>query len=102
MTLCVCFLVSVFHFFFTLSSSEDPPEPPALPLRPIRQRRPSDPGEVLEEDVTVQGFLGVGAFGEVWKAVVQHIGQIRGNREVAAKKLRGKNNFVLIAMTLSV
>ena len=93
MILCVCFLVSLVYFY-ALSSSEDPLEPPELPLRPVRQRRPSDPWEVLEEDVTIQGFLGVGAFGEVWKAVVQHIGQIRGNREVAAKKLRGIINFV--------
>ena len=36
------------------------------------------------------GFLGLGAFGEVWRAVVQHIGGITGNREVAVKKLRSK------------
>ena len=55
----------------------------------MRKRRPSDPWELLEDDVIIQGFLGVGAFGEVYRAAVQHVGGIKGNRECAVKKLRG-------------
>ena len=93
LVLCAC-ISSLYYLFSKHSSNEDPPEPPSLPLRPIRRRRPSDPWEVLEEEVHIQAFLGVGAFGEVWRAVVQHVGQIRGNREVAVKKLRGIKFFL--------
>lgn len=82
----------MFIFLSTHSSNEDPPEPSPPFLMSRRRRRPSDPWEVLEEEVHIQAFLGVGAFGEVWRAVVQHVGQIRGNREVAVKKLRGISN----------
>ena len=62
---------------------------PLAPMAPVRRRRLSDPWELLEDEVFIQGFLGVGAFGEVYRAVVQHVSGIRGNRECAVKTLRG-------------
>ena len=88
-------IIIIFIYFLSLSLSRCSSVAGPIGEAPLSslqtKRRFSDSWKIAEDDLYLQSFLGVGAFGEVWKAMLKLTDEIKpGNREVAVKTLKGK------------